>query len=373
MKKKQVESKHIDEEFIEPLDTSNIRPHSSSVGHLKMTDALSVAIISRAVGSSPEEISFSFIFDEFYRLAQRGINVHVIRSKIGKDFLSYGIHFHGIEKGFDFKAFSSILKSLMTYPLISIVRKPPLVYQENLYVANILRVMKNNNVDLIHSHFAHYEGLVGLLVKKRTRRPLVVTVHGHDILIEPSVRYGARLSKRINIIVKRVLNEADAIIAASTATFIEACKIVHPADKVYLIPNGVDVHRFHQDVDCSNLRRVLNISDEATVVFTLRSHEPKYGIEYLIRAIPLVLKDEKDILFIIGGDGSLRRYHESLAEKLGVREKIIFTGIIPQRILPQYYAMSDIVVVPSLQEAFGLVVSEAMASGKPVIGSKVGG
>ncbi|MEM2146651.1 MAG: hypothetical protein QW279_14915 [Candidatus Jordarchaeaceae archaeon] len=45
-----------------------------------MTDALSVAIISRAVGSSPEEISFSFIFDEFYRLAQRGINVHVIRS-----------------------------------------------------------------------------------------------------------------------------------------------------------------------------------------------------------------------------------------------------------------------------------------------------
>ncbi|MEM2351113.1 MAG: glycosyltransferase family 4 protein, partial [Thermoproteota archaeon] len=284
-----------------------------------------------------------------------------------------GIHFHGIEKGFDFKAFSSILKSLMTYPLISIVRKPPLVYQENLYVANILRVMKNNNVDLIHSHFAHYEGLVGLLVKKRTRRPLVVTVHGHDILIEPSVRYGARLSKRINIIVKRVLNEADAIIAASTATFIEACKIVHSADKVHLIPNGVDTNKFRPDIDSSHLKRVLNIRDETTVVFTLRSHEPQYGIEYLIKAIPLVLKGERDILFIIGGDGSLRQYHEELVQKLGVKEKVIFTGRISRNEVPYYYAMSDIVVVPSLQEAFGLVISEAMSSGKPVIGSKVGG
>jgi glycosyltransferase involved in cell wall biosynthesis len=56
-----------------------------------------------------------------------------------------------------------------------------------------------------------------------------------------------------------------------------------------------------------------------------------------------------------------------------VKEKIIFTGIIPQNLVPYYYAMSDIVVVPSLQEAFGLVVTEAMACGKPVIGTRVGG
>ncbi|MEM2487710.1 MAG: glycosyltransferase family 4 protein, partial [Thermoproteota archaeon] len=58
---------------------------------------------------------------------------------------------------------------------------------------------------------------------------------------------------------------------------------------------------------------------------------------------------------------------------LGVKEKVIFTGRISRNEVPYYYAMSDIVVVPSLQEAFGLVISEAMSSGKPVIGSKVGG
>ncbi|MEM1583004.1 MAG: glycosyltransferase family 4 protein, partial [Candidatus Bathyarchaeia archaeon] len=55
------------------------------------------------------------------------------------------------------------------------------------------------------------------------------------------------------------------------------------------------------------------------------------------------------------------------------KDKVIFTGRIPQDEVPYYYSMSDIVVVPSLQEAFGLVVSEAMACGKPVIGTNVGG
>lgn len=109
------------------------------------------------------------------------------------------------------------------------------------------------------------------------------------------------------------------------------------------------------------------------VVFSLRLHEPRYGLEYLIRAAPLVVGKNKDVVFVIGGDGSLRKYHEQLAVKLGVKEKIIFTGKIPRNRVPYYYAMSNMVVVPSLQEAFGLVITEAMASGKPVIGTNVGG
>jgi glycosyltransferase involved in cell wall biosynthesis len=86
-----------------------------------------------------------------------------------------------------------------------------------------------------------------------------------------------------------------------------------------------------------------------------------------------VTEKKNDVLFVIGGDGSLRHYHEQLATKLGVKEKIMFIGRIPPTEVPYYDAMSDIVVVPSLQEAFGLVISEAMACGKPVIGTKVGG
>jgi glycosyltransferase involved in cell wall biosynthesis len=142
--------------------------------------------------------------------------------------------------------------------------------------------------------------------------------------------------------------------------------------KIFLIPYGVDIEKYNPTIDGSNLKRKLGIGGKK-VVFALRHHEPKYGLEYLIRAIPLVLRRCENVVFIIGGDGSLRRFHEGLASELGVGGNVIFTGRIPRNEVPFYYAICDMVVVPSLQEAFGLVVSEAMASGKPVIGTSVGG
>jgi len=335
-------------------------------------EKISVAIISGPVGKTSEDITYSFVFDEAFLLARNGIDVHIVRSKIEKDSFSYGMHFHGIERKIDFGAIGLMLRNLLIYPHFSLLRKPTAIYWENLYALNASRTIEKNNVDLIHAHFAYPEGLVGLLAKRKTRKPLIVTVHGYDILFDPSVGYGARLSKRIDAIIRRVLENSDAIIVASKATFNEATKIVTAADKEYLMPNGVDVERFNPNLDGAQIRRRLGI-EGCTIIFTLRHHEPKYGLEYLIRAAPMVTKEKEDVIFVIGGDGSLRHYHQQLAVKLGVKEKIIFTGKIPQSETPYYYVMSDIVVVPSLQEAFGLVVSEAMACGKPVIGTKVGG
>jgi glycosyltransferase involved in cell wall biosynthesis len=331
----------------------------------------SVAIISSFVGKTPEDIAHSFVFDEAFRLAQRGIDVHIIRYKVENDSSSYGIKYHGLEKKIDLRALKFFMRNLSVYPPISLLRKPTLIYRENLYALNASRIVERN-VNLIHAHFAYPEGLVGLLTKRRTGKPLIVTLHGYDILIEPSVRYGVRLSKRIDVIINRVLNVADAVLTASKATFNEASKIVNDSSKIHLIPNAIDVQRFNPSLDGSKIRKRLRISRN-TVVFTLRSHEPKYGLEYLIRAAPVVAKEKEDVVFVIGGDGSLRHYHEQLSAELGLKEKMIFTGRIPQSEVPYYYAMSDIVVVPSLQEAFGLVVSEAMACGKPVIGTWVGG
>jgi len=328
-------------------------------------DKLSIAIISASVGKTPEYIPSSFVFDEAYRLAIKGITVHIIRNKIERESLSYGIHFHGIERKINFGTILLMLRKLPLYSKISFL-------STRVYSSNVSKVIESNGIDLIHAHFANYEGLVGLLTKRITGKPLVITVHGYDILVEPSVGYGVRLSKRMDSIVRSVLNEADAILAASNATFNETRKIVNDANKIHLIPNGIDIQRFNPDLDGSNIRENLGI-EGCTVIFTLRSHNPKYGLEYLIRAAPMLIKERGNIVFVIGGDGSLRSFHEQLAANLGVKEKIIFTGRIPAKDVPHYYASSDMTVVPSLQEAFGLVVSEAMACGKPVIGTNVGG
>jgi glycosyltransferase involved in cell wall biosynthesis len=333
---------------------------------------ISVGIISAVIGKTPEEIANSFVFDEAYRLARKGIDVHVIRRRVEREAPSYSIHFHGLERKVDVRAVESMLENLHVYPPVSLLRNPARIYWENVYAVNVSKVIRENKIDLIHAHFTYPEGLAGLSAKMKTGRPLIVTVHGYDILSEPSLGYGVRLNKRIDAITRRVLNSADAVVAASSATFKEASKIVDKPDKIYLIPNGVDVERFNPNLDGAQIRRRLGI-ELRPVIFAMRLHEPVYGLEYLIRAVPLVTKKNDNAFFVIGGDGTLRRFHEQLAVKLGVKEKIIFTGRIPRAETPHYYAMSDMVVVPSLQEAFGLVVSEAMACGKPVIGTRVGG
>jgi glycosyltransferase involved in cell wall biosynthesis len=337
-----------------------------------MRKVSSVAIISGPIGKSLEAVEGSFIFDEAYMLAKKGLKVHIIRPVFEKDSLSYGMYYYGIRAKIDVNAIINILQNIHKYPARSLLRNPLLFYWENLYVSNVLRVVKANKINLIHSHFAWPQGLVGLFVKYLINKPLVVSLHGYDILVEPSVNYGIRLDKNLDAIVREVLNHADVIITASSAVYKEALRIVRSGVKVQLVPMGVDIYRFNPELNGSYIKRKFGIENK-TVIFTAKSHEPVYGIEYLIRAAAIVLKHKKNVIFVVGGDGSLRHYYEESAVRLGIRDKILFVGRIPRNYIPLYYAMSDIVVVPSLQEGFGLVVTEAMACGKPVIGTNVGG
>jgi len=98
---------------------------------------LSVAVISEYVGKTPEEITYSFVFDEVYRLAKKGVNVHVVRGKIEGDSISYGINFHGIKKLIDPQALNMLMGNIMFYPPISLLRNPIYLYWENLYALNV--------------------------------------------------------------------------------------------------------------------------------------------------------------------------------------------------------------------------------------------
>jgi glycosyltransferase involved in cell wall biosynthesis len=337
-----------------------------------MIRGLRVSIVAGQVGKTPLEVTQSFVFDEAYRLAMRGIEVHIVRSKIEKDSKSYGIYYHGLEKMYDAEAIWSFMKNISHYPPMSLLRKPTSIYWENLYAINVSKIVEKYNINLIHAHFAYPEGWVGLLAKIKIRRPLLVTAHGYDLLTEPKVGYGVRLSRRYDLLVRKVFESADYIIVASRALYKEAINVVRGPEKIRLIPNGVDLERFNPSLDGSMIKKLYHAEDKY-VIFTLRHHAPKYGIAYLILAAKKVLKQRKDVIFIIGGGGVLLDYHIKLAKKLGISDHIIFTGTISRNQVPYYYAASDIVVVPSLQEAWGLVATEAMASGKPVIATNVGG
>jgi len=333
-----------------------------------------ILLISSHVGKSPNDVIYSFVFDEAFRLARRGLEVHIVRGEFASENgeVSYGMYFYGLGRKKYISAVRILFSTIDVYPLRSLIRSPKTIYFENLYVARTLEVAKRVQPDVIHAHFAYPEGLIGCIVKKKVGKPLVITVHGYDVLVEPSVRYGVRLSKRFDLLVRNVLNCADAIICNSKILYDEVLKIVNNNDIVKLIYHGVDLKLF-TPMDKNIARTKLNLPVDKYIIFTAKHHWPQYGIEYLIRSIPEMVSKVRSVLFVIGGDGPLRAFHESLAKSLGVSDYVIFVGQIPRGLMPYYYASSDIVVVPSLQESWGLIATEAMASARPVIASNVSG
>ncbi len=336
---------------------------------------MKVVIVSSFFPLKKKESKHSFVYDEAIRLIERGTDIYAVRGGIGANHITVdGIKVYNyFESNLSnlFHVIPFIPKHLTTLPFLGYFISPRTLLHIYRYGASVSHIVKSNNIDLIHAHWAYPEGFVGLLAKRECKIPLIVTIHGSDILTCSEVNYGARLSRRLDSIIHKTLKASDFIISASTATYKTALKLGVRKDRLYLIPNGVDLKRFCPKK--SNKIKEKYGLNEKFVIFALRSHEPQYGLEYLIKSIPLVLKKIDNAFFVIGGSGSLQKYHEALTVNLGVEKHVFFTGLIPPEKVPDYYNMVDVVVVPSLQEAFGLTITEAMACGKPVIGTNVGG
>jgi len=334
---------------------------------------LSIALIISEIGRDITAIPSSFVFDEFYRLSKYGIKFHVIEPTLKKSSSLNNIYFHGLRKRYEHGILKFMLKNLSIYPFSSLIRDPRILFRENRYAFNVVRIIEEKNIDLIHAHFCYPEGFIGLHAKKHVKKPLIVTAHGRDIQIERSINYGLRLNPKIDLLVRKVVKEADRLIAASTFNINLLLELGASVDKIRHIPFGVDLNRFNPKLNGSIIRCKLNIDEDAHIIFCLKSGVKRYGVEYLIKAAPMILNVFPKVVFIVGRKGPLHNYYLSLCKELGVLDKFIFVGNIPYDLLPYYYASCDIFVNPSIIEGFGIVTIEAMACGKPVVATNAGG
>lgn len=97
------------------------------------------------------------------------------------------------------------------------------------------------------------------------------------------------------------------------------------------------------------------------------------GLEYLLKALALIVKVRSNVKLKIVGEGPERKRLEAIAKSLGIRNHIVFEGFVPYNKMPQYYQNCDVFCFPTLGEPFGKAVIEAMACGKPVVASNIGG
>jgi len=174
---------------------------------------------------------------------------------------------------------------------------------------------------------------------------------------------------------KRALKHVSEIMVLSRFTRDKLIEVYRTSPgKISIIPGGVDLMRFKPTDDRHRIRQGLKLPDLKIILFTVKNLVARMGLENLVEAVRLLVKNAPDLYLVIGGAGPLKDQLTRMAEQLGVSDFIRFEGFISEESLPNYYQMSDIFILPTKElEGFGLVTLEAMASGVPVLGTPVGG
>ncbi|HLG24625.1 MAG TPA: glycosyltransferase family 4 protein [Candidatus Nanoarchaeia archaeon] len=231
---------------------------------------------------------------------------------------------------------------------------------------NAVSIMRKEKVELIHAHWQIPQGIIGVYLKKMFKVPLVVTIHGSDLFPLKS----SFLKKLQHYVVKN----ADKItVNSDTAKKELVSRFPDSETKIRIISMGVDTKLFSSKKTALSKK----YPKQKIILFVGRINEQK-GIEYLIDAMPRVLKKIKNAHLVIIGEGGHKKSLIEKSRKMGLGKCMDFTGPKTQKEISDFYNLSDVFVLPSVTskigtESFGLVIAEAMACGTCVIGSSSGG
>ncbi len=236
------------------------------------------------------------------------------------------------------------------------------------------RASEGVSYELLHSHY-WLSAVAGERLAQRWGVPNVAMFHtlGEVKLraraseTEPRTRLEAE---------RRLVHSVDRIVVA-TEHERQLLRQLYRVDRshVAVIPPGVDLRQFRPR-DQGEARRELELPEDGRVLVAVGRVEPLKGFDILIRALAEMTEREGVTLVIVGGDARAATEFARLAaiaEEVGVASQVRFVGATEHARVACYYNAADVVVVPSFYESFGLVALEAMASGVPVVASKVGG
>ena len=215
------------------------------------------------------------------------------------------------------------------------------------------KIIKRINPDLIDAHYLSHNGIFASQLKFH---PLILTCWGSDILLDPD-KYGYQHIRKI----KKSFKKAD-LIAVESKHMKKSVEKFVSADKIKIIPVGVDLKKFNSNISNGELQKKIKNNDELVIIST-RNFEPKYNIQCIVEAFYLLQQNYENTKLILLGTGTQEKELKNQIKRLDIEKKIIFLGEIPHDEMPKYYNLSDIYVSSSLSDAMSVSKLEAMACG----------
>lgn len=231
-----------------------------------------------------------------------------------------------------------------------------------IYFLKLLLLIKKLKPELIHAQKMKLNGCYAVLIKKILKIPCIIYARGSDIYLVSDL-YKKTLGKFI-------IKNSNKIVSLCE----DMKKIIQRIylTEVIVIPNGIDLS-LYIDLEKDKIRASLKFLDNEKIIIYVGRLDKIKGVEYLIKSMRIIVEKKPNVKLLLIGDGSERTKLENLSNRLNLQKNIIFMGFLPNKTIPKYMIVSDIFVLPSLSESFGIVNIEAMYCSLPIVATNVGG
>lgn len=280
-------------------------------------------------------------------LARKGHQVHFITYSypVRLDFLEMNIHFHEVHVEeyplFHYQPYELALSSKMAY------------------------VIKTYHIDILHVHYAIPHAYAGYMAKQMLKRegievPMVTTLHGTDITLvgnHPTYKEAVTFS----------INESDIVTSVSESLKQDTLRLFRIDKDIKVIPNFTNIKKSKETSPC---KRTVMAKPEELIVTHISNFRKVKRIDDVVR-IFYGIQQKLPAKLIMVGDGPEREIADQLCKDLGIKSKVLFLGNTSD--IDRILCFTDLFLLPSASESFGLSALEAMAAGVPVVSSNTGG